>query len=80
MYLTILAIATVVLVVIDQLTKLAAVLWLASDHSVSIWNGVLELTYVENRGVAWGLMQNQQWIVIAITSVMLLFGFSSQPF
>ncbi len=73
MYLIILAIATVALVAIDQLTKLIAIQELATGHSVPIWNGVLELTYVENRGIAWGMMQNQQWIVIAVTAIMLLF-------
>lgn len=73
MYLTMIGILLVVLIAVDQLTKLAAVHFLAAGHTVPIWNGVLELTYVENRGVAWGLMQNQQWIVITVTSVMLLF-------
>ncbi len=73
MYITTLAVLSTVLVLIDQATKLLAIHGLALGHTVPIWNGVLELTYVENRGVAWGMMQNKQWIVIAITSIMLLF-------
>ena len=73
MYLIVLAIVSVVLIAIDQITKLVAIQYLASGQSIPIWNGVLELTYVENRGVAWGMMQNQQWIVLAITSIMLAF-------
>ena len=73
MYLIVLAIVSVALIAIDQLTKLAAIHYLASGQSIPVWNGVLELTYVENRGVAWGMMQNQQWIVLVITSVMLVF-------
>ena len=63
------------MVVIDQLTKAAAVQYLApaDASSIPLWNGVLELTYVENHGIAWGMLQNQRWIVTIATSVMLLF-------
>lgn len=66
---------TAVLVLADQLTKILAVQYLASDTSsaVPLWNGVLELTYVENYGIAWGMLQNQRWIVTVATSIMLLF-------
>ncbi len=63
------------LVVADQLTKAIAVQYLASGEisAVPLWNGVLELTYVENYGIAWGMLQNKQWIVTITTSIMLLF-------
>lgn len=64
-----------VLIGIDQLTKAAAVQYLASGNTseIPLWNGVLELTYVENYGIAWGMLQNQWWIVTVGTSIMLLF-------
>ena len=66
---------TAVLIVIDQLTKLAAVRHLApvGASAISLWDGVLEFTYVENHGIAWGMLQNQRWIVTVGTSIMLLF-------
>lgn len=70
MYQLILLVATAALVAADQLTKLAAVRGLTS-HPVSIWNGVLEFCYSENRGIAWGLFQNRRWIVIVITGLVL---------
>lgn len=71
MYQFVLLIATAVLIAADQLTKLAAVRGLADGHTVSVWNGVIEFCYSENRGIAWGMFQNRRWIVIAITGVVL---------
>ncbi len=73
MYWIVLAVVSAALVAIDQITKLVAIQQLAGRQSIPVINGVVELTYVENRGVAWGMMQNKQWIVIVVTSVMLLF-------
>ena len=70
MYQLILLVATAALIAADQLTKLAAVHGLAG-HSVSVWDGVIEFCYSENRGIAWGLFQNRRWIVIAITGLVL---------
>jgi len=74
-YWLITGVITAVLVVIDQMTKAAAVQYLApaDASSIPLWNGVLELTYVENHGIAWGMLQDQRWIVTVATSVMLLF-------
>ena len=35
--------------------------------------GLLNLTYVENRGVAFGMMENQRWPVIIITVLVMAF-------
>ncbi len=70
MYQLILLVVTAVLIAADQLTKLAAVHGLV-NHPVSIWDGVIELCYSENRGIAWGLFQDRRWIVIGITGLVL---------
>ncbi|MBE6757369.1 MAG: signal peptidase II [Ruminococcaceae bacterium] len=66
---------TAILIGIDQWTKMAIVHhFTAVDvQAVSLWDGVLELTYVKNYGIAWGMLQNQRWIVTVATSLMLLF-------
>ena len=46
-------------VVIDQITKVLAVKYLA-DGSVTVIPGVLNFTYVENDGMALGLMDDQR--------------------
>lgn len=75
MYWLITGVITALLIAIDQLTKLAAVRYLAPAEisAIPLWNGVLELTYVKNYGIAWGMFQNQRWIVTIATSIMLLF-------
>lgn len=61
----------VLLVFIDQAGKRAAFLFLR-DSDIELIPGVLELHYLENKGAAWGMMQNQTWILIAITAIVLI--------
>ena len=35
--------------------------------------GLLNLTYVENRGVAFGMMENQRWLIIIATVLVMAF-------
>lgn len=60
------------LVCLDQLLKLAAMHWLKPVHSVPLIEGVLHLTYVENRGASFGMMAGQQWLLIWVTALVLL--------
>lgn len=62
----------VFLILVDQITKYLARLHLQEKSFVLI-NNFLQLTYVENRGAAFGLLQGMQW-VFAILSVFVLFG------
>lgn len=59
------------LIVFDQLTKFWALGSLKGESPIPIIPGVLELHYVENRGAAFGIMQNQQWFFLLITVVVL---------
>lgn len=52
----------VLLVLIDQLTKYLAVRFLAGKEAITLIPGVLELTYLENRGMAFGMFQGKQFI------------------
>lgn len=49
---------------LDQLTKYLAVLHLKDQAPFVIIDGVFELHYLENRGAAFGLMQNMQFIFV----------------
>lgn len=60
------------LVGIDQLTKWLAVLFLKGADPVSVINGVFSFTYTENRGAAWSMFEGQQWLLIGVTSVMIV--------
>ena len=60
--------ATVVLILIDQLTKFWAVTQLhQSERIISVIDGVFEFRYLENHGAAFGILQNEMWLLIPIT-------------
>ena len=59
------------LVLFDQLTKFLAIRFLQGTKGIPLIKNVLELYYVENRGAAFGIMQNKQWFFLAITLVIL---------
>ena len=61
-----------VLVVADQLIKLLVKARLAPIGDISLLDSVLHLTYVENRGMAFGMMQGQKWLLIWVTALVLL--------
>lgn len=50
----------------DQFTKYLAVCHL-KDEPIVLIKDVLELHYLENRGAAFGMLQNQQWFFLLIT-------------
>lgn len=67
-----LAILTVVLVFLDQWTKALAVKYLMGNDGIPIIDGVFRLKYLENRGAAFGMLQNQQLFFILMTIVVLI--------
>lgn len=64
-------IAIVLGVILDQYTKLLAVKHL-QEAPIPIWDGVFELHYLENRGAAFGILQNQQTFFLIMGIFMLL--------
>lgn len=61
-----------VLALVDQLLKLLIKAELAPIGELPLLDGVLHLTYVENRGMAFGMMQGQKWLLIWVTALVLL--------
>ena len=61
-----------VLALVDQLLKLLVKAELAPIGELPLLDGVLHLTYVENRGMAFGMMQGQKWPLIWVTALVLL--------
>lgn len=51
---------TLLLIVLDQVTKGLAVCFLKDQKPFVIWDGVFELRYLENRGAAFGMLQGHQ--------------------
>lgn len=60
-----------VFLTIDQLTKNAAVMRLKDQKPFVIWEGVFELHYLENRGAAFGMLQNGKVFFIFAAVLML---------
>ncbi len=63
--------AIIVGVILDQYTKLLAVKHL-KDAPIPIIDGVFELHYLENRGAAFGILQNQQTFFLIMGVLMLI--------
>jgi signal peptidase II len=60
------------LVVLDQITKFCAVSFLKPVESVTLAQGILDLTYVENRGMAFGFLQGARWLFVGLTLLILV--------
>ncbi len=63
---------SVILIAVDQITKKMALKHLYNNKPYVIVDNVLELTYVENRGAAFGILQNRQELFYILTIVVLL--------
>ena len=59
------------LVAIDQYTKFIAVQRLKNQPAFNIINGVLEFNYLENRGAAFGMLQNQKVFFVFVAVIFL---------
>lgn len=57
---------------LDQFTKYLAVQHLKDQMPVVLWKNVLELSYLENRGAAFGIFQGKQWPLIIFTVIVLI--------
>lgn len=56
----------------DQLTKYAASLYLKNQSSIHLIGDFLKFTYVENKGAAFGILQNQRTIFIVVTVILII--------
>lgn len=65
------AVLTALLVLLDQATKLAAVSALKDGGPYVLIPGVFQLQYLENRGAAFGLLQNARICFLAVTLIAL---------
>ncbi len=63
---------TAALVSVDQLTKWLAVLSLKNAETTTIIPKLLGLTYVENTGAAFGILQGQRWLFLILTGAVMV--------
>lgn len=59
-------------VYLDQMSKYLAVIFLKGEASFPLWQDVLHLTYVENRGAAFGMLKDHRWVFMIISTVAII--------
>ena len=64
--------STVILVAFDQWTKSLAVEHLKGQEDITLIPGVLCLHYLENRGAAFGIFQDQRTFLLILTAIILI--------
>lgn len=65
------AVVAGVLLALDQLTKYLAIAHLKDQPALVLIDGVLELNYLENRGSAFGMLQNQKFFILFVGVVFM---------
>lgn len=63
--------ACVILIFLDQITKLLAVTYLKGNNGIDILPGIFKLYYLENQGAAFGILQHQMILFSVLTIVFL---------
>lgn len=63
-----------ILIGIDQAIKYGVLNVLKEKGSIPVIDGVFHLTYVENRGAAFGMLQNNQIIFVIIAGLATVIG------
>ena len=58
--------------ILDVMTKLVAELNQTQYDTIPLWSNVFHLTYVENRGIAFGMFSDARIVFIAVSIVVLI--------
>ena len=68
-------IVCVVVVILDQVTKLIVINNIAQGEIIPVIDGVFNLTYIENKGAAFGMLSDHRWVfmVISVLAIGLIF-------
>lgn len=60
------------IIALDQYSKFLVVTKIMPVGDYSVISGLLEFTYVENRGIAFGMFENQRWFFVVATSIIAI--------
>lgn len=60
------------IIILDQVTKYIAKAKLMPVNNIDLIPGYFSLSYVENRGAAFGLFQNNKMLLVGVTSVVII--------
>lgn len=59
-------------ILLDQILKQLVRVTMDLNQSIPVWNQVFHLTYIQNYGAAFSMLQNQRLLLLATTSILLL--------
>ena len=83
MFLLILTLFSAVIVGIDQLTKVLVVENIPLYADVPLLPGVVQLTYAQNTGAAFSMLQGQQWLfalIFAVFTAAIIWAYLKKTF
>lgn len=66
-------ILSAIIVILDQVSKFYVLKHLQGSSSIVIIPNFFKLTYVENLGAAFGILQNKRWLFIIITFIVIIY-------
>lgn len=66
------ALCGVAIIAFDQITKAYIVSEFALAESRPFISGLIDLTYVHNKGGAWGMMSGHTWLLISLTVIIMI--------
>lgn len=62
----------ILIVIFDQLSKYFVNLYLKGKDAIEAIPGLLSFRYHENRGAAWGMLENHRWVFMVISTVAIV--------
>ncbi|MBQ8145705.1 MAG: signal peptidase II [Clostridia bacterium] len=83
---TIIILVSIILggIALDQLTKILVLNLMELGQSIKLIPNVLNITYIQNRGAAFGMLSEHRWVFMVISTVAIigigiyLFGFCKE--
>lgn len=59
-------------ILLDQIVKQLVRITMELNQSIPVWNQVFHLTYIQNYGAAFSMLQNQRLLLLVTTSILIL--------
>ncbi|MCS1350644.1 signal peptidase II [Mechercharimyces sp. CAU 1602] len=66
-------ILAVIVIVCDQWSKWIVLTEMSLYESIKVWEDVFHFTSSRNRGAAFGILQDQRWLFLVVTAVVVIF-------
>ena len=67
-----LVIFSILIVMLDQVSKYLVVTHIPLDSCVPVWDGVFHLTYLRNTGMAFSMLEGSRTLFLILTAVALI--------